>query len=139
MGKFVGRSANVIDKVITGNWDELEPRQIPFVRVFYGQTPKYANVQEFYSRSVSVNQMFEEVKAKMITDPLDRKKISKMYYLGKNVRKQLRRIKEREDMVMKIKDPERQQAMLEKLESARYRIVANYNKQYTTFEIDKIK
>lgn len=139
MGKFVGRSSNVIDKVITGNWDELEPRQIPFVRVFYGQTPKYANVQEFYSRSVSVNQMFEEVKAKMVTDPIDRKKISKMYYLGKNVRKQLRRIKEREDMVMKIKDPERQQAMLEKLESARYRIVANYNKQYTTFEIDKIK
>ena len=139
MGKFVGRSSNVVDKVITGNWDELEPRQVPFLRVFYGQSPKYANVQDFYTRSVLVNQMYEEVKEKVITDPIARKKISKMYYLGKNLRKQLKNIKEKEDLAMKIKDPELQQARLEKLESARYRLVANYNKQYTTFEIDKLK
>lgn len=139
MGKFVGRSANVVDKVITGNWDELEARQVPFLRVFYGQSPKYANVQDFYSRSVLVNQMYEEVKEKVITDPIARRKISKMYYLGKNLRKQLKNIKEKEDLAMKIKDPELQQARLEKLESARYRLVANYNKQYTTFEIDKLK
>ena len=139
MGKFVGRSSNVVDKVITGNWDELEPRQVPFLRVFYGQSPKYANVQDFYTRSVLVNQMYEEVKEKVVTDPIARKKISKMYYLGKNLRKQLKNIKEKEDLAMKIKDPELQQARLEKLESARYRLVANYNKQYTTFEIDKLK
>jgi transcriptional regulator with XRE-family HTH domain len=139
MGKFVGRSSNVIDKVITGNWDQLEPRQVPFLRVFYGQSPKYANVQEFYSRSVLVNQMYEEVKEKVITDPVAKKKISKMYYLGKNLRKQLKNIKEKEDLAMKIKDPELQQARLEKLESTRYRIVANYNKQYIAFEIDKLK
>jgi len=139
MGKFVGRSSNVIDKVITGNWDELEPRQVPFLRVFYGQSPKYANVQDFYTRSVLVNQMYEEVKEKVVTDPIARKKISKMYYLGKNLRKQLKNIKEKEDLAMKIKDPELQQARLENLESARYRLVANYNKQYTTFEIDKLK
>ena len=139
MGKFVGRSANVVDKVITGNWDELEPRQVPFLRVFYGQSPKYANVQDFYSRSVLVNQMYEEVKEKVITDPTATRKISKMYYLGKNLRKQLKNIKEKEDLAMNIKDPELQQARLEKLESARYRLVANYNKQYTTFEIDKLK
>ena len=139
MGKFVGRSANIVDKVITGNWDELEPRQVPFLRVFYGQSPKYANVQDFYSRSVLVNQMYEEVKEKVITDPVSRRKISKMYYLGKNLRKQLRNIKEKEDLAMKIKDPELQQSRLEKLESTRYRLVANYNKQYTTFEIDKLK
>ena len=62
-----------------------------------------------------------------------------MYYLGKNLRKQLKNIKEKEDLAMNIKDPELQQARLEKLESARYRLVANYNKQYTTFEIDKLK
>jgi len=140
MGKFVGRSTNVIDKVITGNWDELEPRQVPFMRVFYGQPSKYANVQDFYSRSVLVNQMFEEVKGKVITDPAASKKIAKMYYLGKNLRKQLKNIKKQEDNATKnIKDPAIQEARLEKLEAARYKLVANYNKQYTTFEIDKLK
>ena len=67
MGKFVSRSANTIDKIITGNWDQIEPRQVPFLRVFYGQSSKYADLQEFYSRSVLVNQMQEEVKAGIIS------------------------------------------------------------------------
>ena len=63
-----------------------------------------------------------------------------MYYLGKNLRKQLKNIKNLEDNATKnIKDPAIQEARLEKLEAARYKLVANYNKQYTTFEIDKLK
>ena len=138
MGKFIGRSSNVVDKIITGNWDQLEPRQIPGVRVFYGQVSKYANIQEFYTRTVLVNQMQEEVKNKIILGP-ESKRVSKMFYLGKNIRKQLSNLKKREDFVMKIKDPEIQKDKMEKLEKLRYKLVADYNKQYEKFEIDKIK
>ena len=132
------RSANVIDKAITGNWDELEARQVPFLRVFYGQSPKYANVQEFYSRSVLVNQMQEEVKAKIITGP-EAKRVSKMFYLGKNIRKRLSEIKKKEDAAKLIKDPVLQEERLDALEKLRYKLVADYNKQYERFEIDKLK
>ena len=40
---------------------------------------------------------------------------------------------------MKIKDPEIQKDKMEKLEKLRYKLVADYNKQYEKFEIDKIK
>ena len=79
MGKFVTRTANTMDKIITGNWDELEARQVPFLRVFYGQPAKYTNLQDFYSRTILVNQMQEEVKAGIIKGP-DAKRISKVFY-----------------------------------------------------------
>lgn len=138
MGKFLSRSANTVDKIITGNWDEIEPRKVPFLRVFYGQSPKYANVQEFYSRSILVNQMQEEVKAGIISGA-EAKRVSKVFYLGKNIRKQLSNLKKREDAVMQIKDADTQKAKMKKLEELRYKLVADYNKQYERFEIDKLK
>jgi len=138
MGKFLSRSANTVDKIITGNWDEIEPRQVPFLRVFYGQSPKYANVQEFYSRSILVNQMQEEVKAGIISGA-EAKRVSKIFYLGKNIRKQLSNLKKREDAAMNIKDPELQKNKMKKLEELRYKLVADYNKQYERFKIDKLK
>ena len=138
MGKFLSRSANTVDKIITGNWDQIEPRQVPFLRVFYGQSPKYANVQEFYSRSILVNQMQEEVKAGIISGA-EAKRVSKIFYLGKNIRKQLSNLKKREDAAMNIKDPELQKNKMKKLEELRYKLVADYNKQYERFKIDKLK
>jgi hypothetical protein len=138
MGKFVVRSAETVDKIITGNWDQIEHRQVPFMRVFFGQPAKYANVQDFYTRSTLVNQMQEEVKAGIIKGP-DAKRVSKMFYLGKNLRKRLKEIKKAEDAAMNIKDAEVQKVKMEKLESLRYKLVAEYNKQYEKFEIDKLK
>jgi len=138
MGKFVSRSANTVDKIITGNWDQIEPRQVPFLRVFYGQSPKYANVQEFYTRSILVNQMQEEVKAGIISGA-EAKRVSKVFYLGKNIRKQLSALKKREDVVMQIKDADVQKEKMKRLEELRYKLVADYNKQYERFEIDKLK
>ena len=138
MGKFLSRSANTVEKIITGNWDEIEPRKVPFLRVFYGQSPKYANVQDFYSRSILVNQMQEEVKARIISGP-EAKRVSKVFYLGKNIRKQLSKLKKREDAVMQIKDADTRKEKMKKLEELRYKLVADYNKQYERFEIDKLK
>ena len=138
MGKFLSRSANTVDKIITGNWDEIEPRKVPFLRVFYGQSPKYANVQEFYTRSILVNQMQKEVKAGIISGA-EANRVSKVFYLGKNIRKQLSNLKKREDAVMQIKDADVQKDKMKKLEELRYKLVADYNKQYERFKIDNLK
>jgi len=138
MGKFIVRSANTIDKIITGNWDQIEDRQVPFIRVFNGQPSKYSDVQEFYTRTTLVNQMQEEVKAGIIKGA-EAKRVSKMFYLGKNLRKRLKEIKKAEDAAMNIKDAEVQKMKMEKLEKLRYKLVAEYNKQYEKFEIDKLK
>ena len=138
MGKFTTRTANTLDKIITGNWDDLEPRQVPFLRVFYGQTPKYANVQEFYSRYYLVNQMREEVKNGIITGP-EAIKINKIYNQAKSTKKILSDIKKKEDKAMGIKDAAVQEKRMDALESARYKNVAVFNKMYETLNIDKIK
>ena len=36
-GKFTLRSYGVMEKIFSGNWDEIEARQVPFLRTFYGQ------------------------------------------------------------------------------------------------------
>ena len=40
---------------------------------------------------------------------------------------------------MQIKDADVQREKMKKLEELRYKLVADYNKQYERFEIDKLK
>lgn len=136
-GKFTTRSANTIDKIVTGNWDELESRQIPFVRVFNGQPYEYSNVSDFYDRTVEVNQKFKEVKAGII-EGADAKKISEMHKMGKNYRSRLKKISKLEEEAAGIKDPLKQEARLDQLEKARYKLVADFNKRYIQLKIEDI-
>lgn len=136
-GKFTTRSANTIDKIVTGNWDELESRQIPFVRVFNGQPYKYSNISDFYDRTVEVNQKFKEVKAGIIKGA-DAKKIYEMHKMGKNYRSRLKKISKLEDQAAGIKDPLKQEARLDQLEKARYKLVADFNKRYIQLKIEDI-
>jgi transcriptional regulator with XRE-family HTH domain len=136
-GKFVTRSANVIDKILTGNWDELESRQIPFVRTFNGQPYEYSNINSFYERTVDVNQKFKEVKAGII-EGADAKKIYKMHKMGKDYKSRLKKISKLEDEAAGIKDPLKQEARLDQLEKARYKLVADFNKQYIQLKIEDI-
>lgn len=136
-GKFTTRSVNAIDKIVTGNWDELESRQIPFVRVFNGQPYEYSNVTNFYDRTVEVNQKFKEVKAGIIKGA-DAKKIYEMHKMGKNYRSRLKKISKLEDQAAGIKDPLKQEARLDQLEKARYKLVADFNKRYLQLNIEDI-
>lgn len=136
-GKFTTRSANTIDKIVTGNWDELESRQIPFVRVFNGQPYEYSNVSDFYDRTVEVNQKFKEVEAGIIKGA-DAKKIYKMHKMGKDYKSRLKKISKLEDEAAGIKDPLKQEARLDQLEKARYKLVADFNKRYIQLKIEDI-
>jgi len=136
-GKFTTRSVNAIDKIMTGNWDQLESRQIPFVRIFNGQPYKYSNITQFYDRTVDVNQKFEEVKAGIIKGA-DAKKIYEMYKMGKAYKSRLKKISEAEDKAKNIEDPLKQENILDKLEKERYKLVANFNKRYIQLKIEDI-
>jgi transcriptional regulator with XRE-family HTH domain len=136
-GKFATRSVNAIDKIMTGNWDQLESRQIPFVRIFNGQPYKYSNITQFYDRAVDVNQKFEEVKAGIIKGA-DAKKIYEMYKMGKAYKSRMKKISEAEDKAKNIEDPLKQEDILDKLEKERYKLVANFNKRYIQLKIEDI-
>jgi len=136
-GKFATRSVNAIDKILTGNWDQLESRQIPFVRIFNGQPYEYSNINSFYERTVDVNQKFKEVKAGIIKGP-DAKKIYEMHKMGKDYKSRLKKISKLEDEAAGIKDPLKQEARLDKLEKARYKLVADFNKRYIQLKIEDI-
>ena len=137
-GKFTLRSYGVMEKIFSGNWDEIEARQVPFLRTFYGQPYKYTDISDFYDRYYLVNQMQEEVKAGIISGA-EANRVSKVFYLGKNIRKQLSNLKKREDAVMQIKDADVQKDKMKNLEELRYKLVADYNKQYERFKIDNLK
>ena len=137
-GRFVMRSAKVITSVASGNWDKLEPNDIPFVRVFYGQPSKYTNLNDYYKKNILVNQMAEEAKAGIISGK-ERANVLKMQAVNKSVASNLRKYKKLEDAAMNIKDAEKKDARMLQLEKMRYAEIARFQKLYEKLNIDDIK
>ena len=137
-GRFVMRSTKVITSVASGNWDELEPREIPFARVFYGQPSKYTNLNDYYKKNILVNQMAEEAKAGIISGK-ERANVLKMQAVNKSVASNLRKYKKLEDSAMNIKDAEKKDARMLQLEKMRYAEIARFQKLYEKLNIDDIK
>lgn len=137
-GRFVMRSAKVITSVASGNWDKLEPNDIPFVRVFYGQPSKYTNLNDYYKKNILVNQMAEEAKAGIISGK-ERANVLKMQAVNKSVASNLRKYKKLEDSAMNIKDAEKKDARMLQLEKMRYAEIARFQKLYEKLNIDDIK
>jgi transcriptional regulator with XRE-family HTH domain len=137
-GRFVLRSTKSIGSLISGNWDELEPREIPFARVFYGQPSKYINQYDYYEKQVLVNQLAEEAKAGIISGK-EKSSVLKMAAINKAVASNLRKYKKLEDAASNIKDPEKKEARLNQLERLRYAEIARFQKIYEKLNIDDIK
>jgi transcriptional regulator with XRE-family HTH domain len=137
-GRFALRSTKSIGSLISGNWDELEPREIPFARVFYGQPSKYINQYDYYEKQVLVNQLAEEAKAGIISGK-EKSSVLKMAAINKAVASNLRKYKKLEDAASNIKDPEKKEARLNQLERLRYAEIARFQKIYEKLNIDDIK
>jgi transcriptional regulator with XRE-family HTH domain len=137
-GRFALRSTKSIGSLISGNWDELEPREIPFARVFYGQPSKYINQYDYYEKQVLVNQLAEEAKAGIISGK-EKSSVLKMAAVNKAVASNLRKYKKLEDAASNIKDPEKKEARLNQLERLRYAEIARFQKIYEKLNIDDIK
>jgi hypothetical protein len=137
-GRFALRGTKSITSLISGNWDELEPREIPFARVFYGQPSKYINQYDYYKKQVLVNQLAEEAKAGIISGK-EKSTVLKMAAINKAVASNLRKYKKLEDAASNIKDPEKKEARLNQLERMRYAEMARFQKIYEKLNIDDIK
>jgi transcriptional regulator with XRE-family HTH domain len=137
-GRFALRSTKSIGSLISGNWDELEPREIPFARVFYGQPSKYINQYDYYEKQVLVNQLAEEAKAGIISGK-EKSSVLKMAAINKAVASNLRKYKKLEDAASNIKDPEKKEARLNQLERLRYAEIARFQRIYEKLNIDDIK
>ena len=137
-GKFVLRSTKSTLAVLNGNWDELEPREIPFARVFYGQPSKYTNLNDYYEKYVLVNQLTQEARGG-ITPKKEINTILRMQGVNKSVASNLRRYKKLEDNAMRIEDPDKKEAYMLKIDKMRYAEIARFQKAYEKFNIDDIK
>ena len=60
-GQFVGRTANVIEKVTAG--EKVEKRDIPFVRKTGGEVTSYPDTNRFYDRGNKIKQIHDEYKS----------------------------------------------------------------------------
>lgn len=136
-GRTAGRTASVIGSLITGNWDELESNDIPGVRVFYGQPRKFVDLQSYFDKRIEVNQYMEEVKAGDITGP-ESSRIKEVYRINKSVDGALRNLRKAEKIAENIEDPEQRENRLNELERKRYAQIANFQKAYEKYKIDKL-
>jgi transcriptional regulator with XRE-family HTH domain len=136
-GRTVGRTASAIGSLITGNWDELESNSIPGVRVFYGQPRKFVDLQDYFDKRIEVNQYMEEVRADKITGS-EEDRIREMYKTSKSVDGALRNLRKAEKTAENLEDPDRRENRLNEIEKKRYAQIANFQKAYEKYKIDKL-
>ena len=137
-GRFVGRSANVIEKALSGEWEDLEPNDIPLYRIVAGKPSKFANLSDFYERATLIDQFYEEYKAGQL-NKADARKILRMRSLGKSYKKSLQSIRRLEQAAENIKDADKRQKRMIELDEKRYNLISKFNREYNKLEIDKIK
>jgi hypothetical protein len=136
-GRFALRSTSTIGNLITGNWDQIESNDVPGLRVFYGQPRKFVDLQSYFDKRIEVNQFMEEVKAGDITGP-ESSRIKEVYRINKSVDRALRNLRKAEKTAENIEDPEQRENRLNELEKKRYAQIANFQKAYEKYKIDKL-
>jgi transcriptional regulator with XRE-family HTH domain len=136
-GRFALRSTSTIGNLITGNWDQIESNNVPGLRVFYGQPRKFVDLQSYFDKRIEVNQFMEEVKAGDITGP-ESSSIREVYRINRAVDKSLRNLRKAEKTAENIEDPEQREDRLNDIERKRYAQIANFQKAYEKYKIDKL-
>jgi hypothetical protein len=136
-GKFASRSVGTVTNILTGNLDKIEANQVPFFRVFYGQPSKFVNLQSYFDKRIEVNQYMEEVKAGNITGP-ESSRIKEAYRINKAVDSALRNLRKAEKTAENIEDPDRRENRFNEIERKRYAQIANFQKAYEKYKIDKL-
>ena len=137
-GKFVGRTTNVIEKVFSGEWEDLEANDIPLYRIVAGKPSKFANLSDFYERATLIDQFYEEYKDGQL-NKADARKILRMRSLGKAYKKSLQNIRKLERAAENIEDADKRQKRMLELDEKRFKLVSAFNREYNKLEIDKIK
>ena len=128
-GKTIGRTQRSLRKVTEGELPEA--REIPFYRIFMGQTNDYQDRSEYYNNVMLINQLTKEAESGQLNKK-DKISVSRMKYISKDVSSRLRKIRKLKD---KTENAERQE-YLENLEKAQ---MLRFKKSFKKFNIEDIK
>jgi transcriptional regulator with XRE-family HTH domain len=137
-GRFISRSTNVVASAAAGKLGDLKPNDWPFLRSVYGEVSGYKDLNDYYKKRVLVNQLEKEARGG-ITPKKEINTILRMQGVNKSVASNLRRYKKLEDNAMRIKDPDKKEAYMLKIDKMRYAEIARFQKAYEKFNIDDIK
>ena len=128
-GKTIGRTQRSLRKVTEGELPET--RDIPFYRIFMGQTNDYQDRSEYYNNVMLINQLTKEAESGQLNKK-DKISVSRMKYISKDVSSRLRKIRKLKD---KTENAERQE-YLENLEKAQ---MLRFKKSFKKLNIEDIK
>ena len=128
-GKTIGRTQRSLRKVTEGELPEA--REIPFYRIFMGQTNDYQDRSEYYNNVMLINQLTKEAESGQLNKK-DKISVSRMKYISKDVSSRLRKIRKLKD---RTENAERQE-YLENLEKAQ---MLRFKKSFKKFDIEDIK
>lgn len=135
-GKTIRRAKQTAEAVKKGS--DLEARNIPFYRVFVGETNDYQNRTDYYNNLALLNQLIKESKEGNLS-PKDIATIRRMEAIRKNIDVQIRAIRKQRDNTDKIKDEQLKEKRLDVLEDKEKQQIVRFEKSFKKYKIEDIK
>ena len=136
-GKFIRRSSELPGKLFAEK--DVDPKEVPFLRVFYAQTDDRETVNKYYEDILTVGQLYKKAKEGGFDNESDRNSIVKMNRVSKLVTSKLRKIKKAEDLADKIEDAEKRQDRFDYLEKLENEEIKKFLRAYKKYKIDDLR
>ena len=137
--KFGERTVRLIDKLATGQKEDIEYREMPIVRRFAGSVSRYQDITDYYDRKTYLSQLSKELEG-IKRGELDAQEELRAYgaaeallKLSKRIDKKLKEIRETKKKVEVVKDESKKSSYLRKLEEREDKLYDAFNKAYLKF------
>jgi hypothetical protein len=135
-GKTIRRAKQTAEAVKEGG--DIEARNIPFYRVFVGETNDYQDRTEYYDNLALLNQLIKESKEGDLS-PKDKVIIRRMEAIRKNIDAQIRDIRKQRDKADNIKDDQLKEKRLGFLEDKEKQQIVRFKNAFKKLKIEDIK
>jgi len=135
-GKTIRRAKQTAEAVKKGG--DIEARNIPFYRVFVGETNDYQDRTEYYDNLALLNQLIKESKEGDLS-PKDKATIRRMEAIRKNIDAQIRDIRKQRDKADNIKDDQLKEKRLGFLEDKEKQQIVRFENAFKKLKIEDIK
>ena len=136
-GKFIRRTSELPAKLFEGK--EVDPREVPFLRVFAAQTDDYNARNKYYEDILIVGQLYKKAEGGGFDDPVEKKRVVQMERVRKSVTSALRKINKAESLADKIEDAEKRQDRFDYLERLEKEEIKKFLRAYKKYKIDDLR
>ena len=136
-GKFIRRTSELPGKLFEGK--EVDPREVPFLRVFAAQTDDYNARNKYYEDILIVGQLYKKAEGGGFDDPVEKKRVVQMERVRKSVTSALRKINKAESLADKIEDAEKRQDRFDYLERLEKEEIKKFLRAYKKYKIDDLR